>query len=175
MKLKELLTMISNIRPKAVHLLVFEAGEGKTCVKSTYNPRGWLLMMNAAGCMTHRWKAIDTPYAEEIASAIAGRLKVAQLDAFGPWFAAEYDFVMRIVDEYDFTTGRPLVDIAYGVGARVLVRDAGCGCVRSFRNGHLVVKLDKPLAEGVNTVIAPKAIVKPVVRLAVGGGAPANP
>lgn len=169
MPLDRLLTMLRNLqlRPRAAHVLVVERDDGHVFVKATYNPRGRLIALNAGGCLTHRWHAIDTPHAEEIALQLGADLRVQRLDAHGPWYVAEFEDVMRRIAAFDPKTGER-IPAAIAMGALVQVSGAGRGEVKAFRGDYLVVKLDEPLGGHVNTVLAPRALVKPVLRVVAG-------
>ena len=168
MPLEWLMRYLSNLRPKAAHILVVERDDGHTMLDATFNVKGRLALLNGGGCLTHCWMAIDSPYAEEIVAQVAHELRPFAKDGFGPWYAADYQKVARLVGDYNPTTGARYRDMRFEVGGRVSVAGAGKGTLTGFRGPMLVVKLDKPCGHA-NSVIASRAIVKPVLRASLGG------
>lgn len=162
---------LKSLRPQAAHILIVERDDGHAHLVSTFNPRGVIARLNGAGMLTHRWQAVDSEHAESIVAAVGMAFRYARRDAFGPWFAADYDDILRVLNDYDPATGKRWRDERFEIGSRVQVAGAGRGHVKSFRGPMIVVKLEAPQG-AVGEVIAPKSLVKPVLRL-ISDSAPA--
>lgn len=154
-------------RPTAAHIVIVERDDSHTYLASTFNPEGCVRRLNGAGLITHRCQVVDSPYSEEIVEAVGREFKLHRQDAFGPWYVADFDDVLRVLNDYDMQTGRRWRDARFEVGARVQVQGAGKGCIKSFHGQKLVVSLDAPVGAA-REVIAPRSLVKPVLRLIPG-------
>lgn len=159
-----LMQILNSLRPRAAHIVIIERDDGHTFFASTFNPRGVVARMSGAGFLTHRWQAVDSPHAEEIVKAVGREFNLHRVDAFGPWYAADYDDILRVLNDYDPESGRRWRDARFEIGTRVQVQGAGRGHIHSFRGPMVVVKLDTPRGTCAE-VIAAKALVKPVLRL----------
>jgi hypothetical protein len=164
MRLEWLMNLVKQLRPRAAHILIVERDDGHTYLASTFSADNALYRLNGAGLLTHRWLAIDTPHAEDIVAAVAKDFAPARLDAFGPWYLADYDEMLRTLQDFDALTGKRLRDARFEVGARVQVTGAGRGHIKAFRGPMLVVKLDSPRGS-CSEVITSKSLVKPVLRV----------
>jgi hypothetical protein len=162
---------LKSLRPQAAHILIVERDDGHTHLISTFNPRGVIARLNGAGMLTHRWQAVDSEHAESIVAAVGMEFRHARHDAFGPWYASDYDDVLRVLNDYDPATGKRWRDARFEIGSRVQVTGAGRGHVKSFRGPMVVVKLETPQGDS-REVIAPKSLLKPVLRL-ISDSAPA--
>jgi hypothetical protein len=159
-------------RPKAAHIVILERDDGHTYFASTFNPQGVVLRLNGAGFLTHRCQVVDSPHAEAIVEAVGRQFELHRRDAFGPWYVADYDDVLRVLNDYDTETGRRWRDARFEIGARVRVTGAGKGAIKGFRGQMLIVTLDTP-SGAAREVIAPKSLVKPVLRLIPDSALPA--
>lgn len=164
--------LLAKLRPKASHILIVERDDGHTFLKATFNPRTALQTLNGAGMLTHRWQAIDSPHAEEIALRVAGEFEVYRVDAHGPWFIAEYDDVLRTLQDFDIATGKRVRDDRFQLQQPVQVESVGRGVISAFSGRLIVVKLDQPRGN-VSRVLAPRSLVKPVIRADASRGAAA--
>lgn len=171
---KMLMQILKSLRPKAAHIVILERDDGHTFLTATFNPQGVVLRLNGAGLLMHRMQVIDTQHAEPIVEAVGRHFSLHRRDAFGPWYAADYDDVLRVLNDYDMQTGRRWRDERYEVGSRVRVQGAGKGRITGFRGPHIVVDLDGP-AGATSIVIAPKSLVKPVLRPVSDSIIPAAP
>jgi hypothetical protein len=171
MPLEMLMKLIRHLRPRAAHILVVEPDDGYTFMKATFNPHGTLQALNGAGLLTHRWEALDTAYAEEIALRVGAQLNLLRVDAFGPWYVADFDDVMRIMHDFDLETGRRMRDARFEVGQRVQVTGAGRGHITEIRGSRVVVKLENPTGP-LECVVASRSLVKPVLTMVCDRGLP---
>lgn len=167
MPIERLMQILRRLRPTAAHVLIVERDDGHTFLKSTFNPRGTLQTLHTAGMLTHRWEAIDSAHAEEIALRVSAEFNLYRVDAFGPWFATSYDEMHRVLKDYDAATGARIRDDRFVINQRVQVTGAGRGTVVKVHSKDVVVNLDEPLA-GTKQVLAPKALVRPVLRVVTG-------
>lgn len=169
-----LMQIIDSLRPRAAHILIVERDDGHTFLDSTFNAPGSIARLNGAGLLIHRWQVVDTDHAEDIVRLVGHQFELHRRDAFGPWFAADYDAVLRVLNDYDTNTGKRWRDERYTIGSRVRVEGAGKGKLTGFRGRHLIVTLDSP-AGGAHQVIAPHTLVKPVLRPIPDSAMPAAP
>ena len=82
--------------------------------------------------------------------------------------------MLRVLNDYDFETGRRWRDARFELGSRVRVQGAGKGSIAGFQGQMILVKLEAP-SGAVREVLAPKSLVKPVLRLIPDSAMPAAP
>lgn len=160
-----------NMTLKRIHdlvgyVLVVARGDGKVLVLGTDNARNRLIAINAASPLEHEVRAYRTDHYAVIVDHLRRRFRPLSEDGFGLWFHADPRELFAAIEEYDLATGKRVrLGEHLRVAGRATVKDFGPGTIMSIDERGAVVKLDRPKGN-LTEVIAPRALLKPHLRLA---------
>lgn len=164
--------MLSSIKSEAGHVLVVGRGDCKVLILGTSNAKNRLVAINGASPLEHDVRALETEHYRAIERDLALRFRAYREDGLGQWVTAEFEDVVKALDEYDADTGARKKCGPLELGERAWVHSVGKGDILGFvtvdatHDGppieRVVVRMDatgQPLA-------VPRQYVKPVLRVA---------
>lgn len=159
---------MKSILPGELHIVVAERHDQVTGVFWTRSPQQFLANL-ASSTHLGRTESHACAHAARVLAGLARRfedsIEVRAFECF--WTAADFEEVLAALGEYDLERGILIERAGVKLDHPVYVTKLGRGIVTGFTQcGRVIVRLDRPTAHAQASAIAPRSMVKPVLRAA---------